>query len=472
LGRPTDIPHGFVLSDAALYSFKCQDVFPDIVSFAAAIPDHLKALFLIPIQLETITASVAARVAARRTADGMTPTGDTDEAELFGTQTFVNYDAEPTVPSSDEGSIFEIGDADDLTHHQENNFDENIQAPTDTSYMSDVDITQYTDYPYRQKEQPRHSSVAAPRVVLLRLHVALKPEDLESRIPEKIDRNSKTCKVALVSYDKKNRVFSFAVDAGNGAKDVKASLSDIDEVAMSCNCPFWRYNGPEFHASENSFMLGQPYGTASPPNIRDPDRKYWLCKHAAAALKRLDYFVQEIVEENWDLDDDELMDEIDEQWDRLEGVAEVPDDELSGEDVDIDVDWDAEPEGGLDAEPAGDAPEAEAEEESYDVDLSELDDEVPEEHPEVEVDYEAPEEDEEPTEAMADAEGEPEIEVDYEAPEEEPEEAEEPEVDYEASEEEEPEEEEELEEPKKPKKPEPDEEESEDYSGEEDEQEQ
>jgi hypothetical protein len=467
VGRPTDIPHGFVLSDSALYSFKCQDVFPDIVSFAAAIPDHLKSLFLIPIQLETLTASVAARVAARRRADGATPTGDTETADLFGTKTFVNDDNEPTVPSSDPGSMFDVDGADSLTHHQEYNFDENVQAPTDTSYMSDIDVTQYTDYPYRQKEKPRHSTVIPARVVLMKLRLALKPEELEARIPEKVNRNSKKCTVALVSYDKKNRVFSFAVDAGNGAKDVKAALSDIDEVAMSCNCPFWRYNGPEFHAKENSFMLGQPFGTSSPPNIRDPDRKYWLCKHAAAALKRLDFFVQEIVEENWDLDDDELMRQVDEQWDRLEGAVEIPDEELvEDEEIDIDVDWDAEPEGGLEPEEAGEPPPA-AEEESYDVDLSELDEEVPEEHPEVEVDYEALEE--EPTGAMADAEGEPEVEVDYEAPEEETEEA----VDYEAPEEpeeEEPEPEPEEEEPEE--EPEPEEEEPEDYSGEEEQQEQ
>ncbi len=418
-----DFPHGFILSEAAQYAFLCQDVFPDIISFAAAIPDHLKPLFLIPIKIETVTAShVASRIASsvvrRLFADGATPTGDTPESDLFSYETFKNDDNEPTVPNSSPGSIFKIDDADDVTHHQEYNYDENNQTPTDTTIMEDVDITQYWDYPYRTKQEPRHSSIA----IILHLstgRVAIKPEELEPRAPEKIKRNATPCNVSFVSYDKKGRVFTFAVDCGNGAKQVQAALSDIDHVSLSCNCNFWRWNGPEFHAESNNYMLGQPFGTAAPPNIRDPDRKYYLCKHAYSVLRRLDNFVAEVTEENWELDDEELLDVVDEEWDRLEGAAEIPAEELDEDELDIDIDWDEEPEGGLEAEPAESAKEEE-EEESYDVDLSDL------ETPEPEPDYEAPEEEEKE-------------EPDYEAPEEEEEE----EPDYETPAEEEEEEEEE-----------------------------
>jgi len=337
-----DFPHGFVLSEAAIYAFKCQEVFPDILSFAVAIPDHLKPLFLIPIKVERVAASRIARIASRiasiRTADGTSPTGETEEADYFGTKTFVYDDNEPTVPSSEPGSIFEIDDADDMTHHQEYDFDENVQDPTDTSYMSDVDMTQYWDYPYRSKEKPvRHSSI-----LLVRL--ALKPEALEPRAPEKIRSNAKSCDVKLVSYDKRSRVFTFSVNCGNGAKTVRASLSDVNQVAMSCTCPFWRWNGPEFHAKENNFLLGNPEGTAGPPNERDPDRKYWLCKHAYAVLKRLDGFVQEVTDENWGLDEKELLDVIDSEWDRLEGAAEVPLEDVESEDADVEIDWEEAPE--------------------------------------------------------------------------------------------------------------------------------
>jgi len=436
-----DFPHGFILSEAALYAFKCQDVFGDIVSFAAAIPDHLKPLFLIPIKVETIAASaVAAKIASKRYADGMLPDGDTEEADWFGTKTFVNDDDTPTIPSSEPGSIFDIDGADNQTHHQEYFFDENIQVPTDTTYIEDVDITQYWDYPYRTKEQPvRHSSERMPIVVVANLalvRTALKPEQLEPRTPKKIQDNASSCSVSLISYDKQSRVFTFSVDCGNGAKTVQASLSEIDQVALSCNCKFWRYNGPEFHAKENQFILGQPFGTASPPNVRDPDRKYWLCKHAYAVLRRLDNFVEEITEENWELNDQELLKQVDAEWDRLEGAVQIPAEELEDTDVEIDTDWEDEFEEDLPE------PEPEVEEETDELaDLLEPEPEEEAEEAEEAEDFEIPSEEieeeielEEPEESESESEEEPEPEPEEEA-EEEPESE-----DYEESEEQEPQE--------------------------------
>lgn len=374
-----EIPDGFVLSDSAMYSFVCQDVFPDIISFAAAIPEHLKPLFLIPIKLEksTTASEISRRVARRIIADGVTPTGDTEDADLFGTKTFVNDDAEPTLPGTEEGSIFRIDDAQSMTHHQEDNYDENIQVPTETSYNTDVDMTEYFEYPYRADETVRHSSKRVSRPIIVRL--ALKPEIIEPHTPEKIQKNARACSVSLTSYDKKTRVFTFSVNCGNGAKTVQASLSDINEVALVCNCPFWQWNGPEHNAQSNDFLLGQPYGTASPPDVRDPNREYWLCKHSYAVLRKLDSFVQEIVSENWEKDDAELLEEVDEEWDRLEGVAEIPLEDL--DDEEIEAEWEEEepeaeeltepePEGGP-AEP----PPAPEDEQEQDEDYSGDDDE-------------------------------------------------------------------------------------------------
>ena len=369
-------PQGFMLSEAAIYSYKCQDVYPDIVSFAAAIPSHLRPLFLIPIAFESVTA-------ATHVADGDQPSGSTPEGDLFSYQTFVTDDAQDTIPDSSPGSIFDIDGGDSITHHQEYNFDENIQVPTDTSYMSDVDMTQYGDYPYRTKEKPvRKSSEAVPAVAIVRL--SMKPEYLETRAPKKIRDNAKGCSVNLVSYNKKNRIFSFSVDCGNSPKSVQASLSDIDHVALSCNCPFWRWNGPEFHAKGNSFILGQPFGSASVPNVRDPDRKYWLCKHTYAVLRRLESFVAQVVSESWDESDEEVMDKIDEEWDRMEGASHIPLEEA--EEDDVDVEWD----------PSDEDPEEEPEleEPEEEVESEELEEE-PEEEPELEEpELEEPEEEE------------------------------------------------------------------------------
>lgn len=438
-----DFPHGYVLSESALYAFVCQDVYLDVLSFAAAIPDHLKPLFLIPIQVQFQSASshIASRLARRRFADSI-PSGSTDESDMFDAKTFVTDDTESTVPGSEPGSIFQMDDAQGLTHHQEDNYDENIQVPSETSYMSDVfPEDSGADYPYTPGAKITKSSRRVPFVALLKLRVALKPDQLENHAPPKIRNNAKACTVSLVSYDKQSRVFTFSVDCGNGAKQVQSKLSDIDQVSMSCNCPFWRWNGPEFHAKENSFMLGQPFGTAETPDVRDPDRKYWMCKHAYAVLRRLDNFVQEVVDENWDKDEDELLDVVDEEWDRLEGAAAVPLEETEEDDIDIDIDWDGE-DPDLEEAEEGEDPESE-DDGSIDVDLSELepDYETPSGGPESEPPPPSAE-DEEPDYQIDVEEGEPEedYEVDSEEEAEEDYEAEEAEAeeDYETSEDEDP----------------------------------
>ena len=372
-----DTPHGFILSEAALYAFQDQDVFPDLISFSAAIPDHLKPLFLIPIRIDTASGNagrIASRIASFKIGDGIVPSGATPEGDLFGVKTFVYEDNEPTVPTDDPGSIFDIDGADAMTHHQEDGGeqDENIQVPTETSYMNDVDMTQYWDYPYRTEESPiRHSS----RIVVVR--VSLKPDQLESRAPEDVRERAGTCAVSLVSYDQRGRVFTFSVNCGSRPHDVRASLTDLEHIAMNCDCEFWQWNGPEFHAAENAYMLGNPRGTASPPDVRDPDRKYYLCKHTYAVLTRLDHFVQEVAGKG-ELDDEAVLLAMDQNWSDMEEVSMIPLDEV--EDENVEVDWESddevEPEE-LDEESdedpsADDTPDIEFEEE--DIGPEELDD--------------------------------------------------------------------------------------------------
>lgn len=416
-----DFPHGYALSESALYAFTCQDVFPDTLSFAAAIPDNLKPIFLIPIRLEIASSrsAVAHNIANHRCADGYTPSGGTEEGDLFGTKTFTYEDNTPTVPSSESGSIFQVDDADDITKHQEYNYDQNVQEPSDTSYMSDVDVTEDGfDYPYRTNQEVRHSSVKQPNVVVFKLRVALKPEQLEIHTPKKIKDNAESCTVSLVSYDKKTKVFTFSADCGNGKKQVQAKLSDIDQIAMSCNCPFWRWNGPEYHAVQKSYMLDSPFGSATAPNERDPDRKYWLCKHTYAVLRRMDFFVQEIIDENWDKDDSELLDEVDNEWDRLEGAVEIPIEDIDEDDLDLEIDWDVNesPEGLEEGEVDVDLSDLESDHDDEDYEESADDEPPPEEDYQVEEDLPTPEEED------YQVEEEPSPEEDYEEIEELPEE--------------------------------------------------
>lgn len=361
---PADLPQGFILNDAGMYSFVCQDVFKDILSFITAIPDHLKPLFLIPIRIEAPANHLAAdgivHIAnrlAKRDVEEFHPVANSEESDWFGTETFVYDDATPTVAPSTPGSIFDIDGADEKTHHQDlpENQDQNLQPDADTSYMSDVDPTEsYLRYPYRTEESPLRHSSEITVVVPITVHVALTPEELEKRTPDSIADNAKPCDVSLVSYDKRSRIFSFGVGCGKGQYTVKAKLNDLRHVALNCSCPYWRWNGPEYHASQNNYLLGNPAGDASTPDVRDPDRQFHLCKHAYSVVARLDEFVDEISEENWGLDDEELMEEIDEEWDRMEGTAEIPLEETQSDNLEAEV-VEPETEEGTDAEADADA---------------------------------------------------------------------------------------------------------------------
>lgn len=159
------LPKSFLLTEPAWYSYKVQSVFPDIISFVSSIPAHLRSLFIIPVEsygapiASERFVQIASRLASDRKADYI-PSGMTPEQGWFGTETFVNYDNENSHPDTSEGSIFHINDPYSRTKHQEYNFDQNIQVPTDTTFMSDVDMSEYFSYPYRLDAYPvRHSSV-------------------------------------------------------------------------------------------------------------------------------------------------------------------------------------------------------------------------------------------------------------------------------------------------------------------------
>ena len=331
----------FTLTEAAQYAFKCQEVYPDIISFAAAIPDHLKPIFLIPVRVsfdlslenkfeKSLGSARYKRIASRLAfMDGSTPEGD-----LFSYQTFLYNDITPNTVNTDPGSIFRRDDAQSQTHHQEYNFDQNIQVPTDTSYMSDVDISQYQTYPYRTVEKPIRKSSINPALVT---RLALTSKEILSlqslsdgrsnSDSAKISKEARGLNSTLLSYNKSNDQFQFRVSGGSRRSSrtrlVSVSLIDfvktyndfirkkkkvdglIDtvNVVINCDCPFWRYNGPEWNAKTNGYTFQQLKGTATEPveakkilpSGDTTAKEYRLCKHTYNVLNKLSDFYEQII---------------------------------------------------------------------------------------------------------------------------------------------------------------------------------
>jgi hypothetical protein len=60
------------------------------------------------------------------------------------------------------------------------------------------------------------------------------------------------------------------------------------DLSLSCNCKGWVFQGSEYHAKKNKYLLGKAKGTATAPSQRDPRGENRLCKHAYAVLR--DFF--------------------------------------------------------------------------------------------------------------------------------------------------------------------------------------
>lgn len=113
--------------------------------------------------------------------------------------------------------------------------------------------------------------------------------------PDIVDR-AKGCSVRLRRFEAAVPKWTFDVDAGNGPRIVvmradQKNLTHLNKMAVkvACSCPAWRWWGPEFHATSENYQDPKTplQGTASTPDIRDPERKNYCCKHVAAVLTQV-----------------------------------------------------------------------------------------------------------------------------------------------------------------------------------------
>ena len=189
----------------------------------------------------------------------------------------------PREEVKDESSIYRVDRADSISKSPTT--DEEIDRSEDRSEYSPGKgpyNNSLTKYPYRD---PVSDIKATLRIAKRTL--ALK-DDLN---PKTVER-AKKCSVALKRADGKNMRWIFSVDAGNGVKMVKLWLvrkkGVVDPTKMdakfTCNCKAWRWLGPEYHAKSEEYLNGTPIGTASEPNIKDPERINKVCKHVSATI--------------------------------------------------------------------------------------------------------------------------------------------------------------------------------------------
>ncbi len=98
--------------------------------------------------------------------------------------------------------------------------------------------------------------------------------------------------VKLARVDRKNAVWLFNVQGSKSPYRVRlkaarhGNVRDFQKlhVKVSCSCPFWQWQGPEFHAKQGDYLFGRPRGLATKPDVKDPGGKHGACKHVLAVL--------------------------------------------------------------------------------------------------------------------------------------------------------------------------------------------
>lgn len=134
--------------------------------------------------------------------------------------------------------------------------------------------------------------------------VALSAGELIFRTNRRSIKYAKGCVATSKRNDPKNGRWTFSVRCNQtwskGPYDVRFRLLKGKgsktkgilgrEIQISCNCNAWKYNGADFNALDKDYSERQ-YSDGSPPNIRDPQRRYLICKHIAACVPLFKRFV-------------------------------------------------------------------------------------------------------------------------------------------------------------------------------------
>lgn len=209
-------------------------------------------------------------------------------------------------PDVKDESIHRVEDANSITKDRDRIDTNEDNADQNTSFngLGDSEATSKTKYPYRDGIPNAHNAafiaemwkLENARIATIRggdfAKVSSTIDEMMQGLDEKFQQRAKSCKATLKRVDVGNRRWIFSVDCGNGPKAVKLkALSDGRirqfnklDLEVSCSCPAWKWLGPEYHATSETFLLGKARGTAAPPDIRDPERDNRVCKHVAAAL--------------------------------------------------------------------------------------------------------------------------------------------------------------------------------------------
>ena len=206
---------------------------------------------------------------------------DAEEAFLDKVADFL-YEKRP--PDMDPGTHFDRG--------SERQKDDEVPVP---GRMPDRRVR---DNPGSAKVIPDNKDFVNNKAAM---RVATKIKDIRDACSSELRSKANGVKIRLARADGKNSLWMFEATGSGGKKYrirvkavAKGNVRDMKkaDILISCTCPYWQWQGPEYYAKKEGYLLGKPHGTASKPDVKDPGGRHKACKHILAVLDRVaDYTV-------------------------------------------------------------------------------------------------------------------------------------------------------------------------------------
>jgi hypothetical protein len=169
------------------------------------------------------------------------------------------------------------------------------QTEDTTEWIGEVSYNRGTpDYDFKWG-----SKRVRPCEVLRGTRLASTPDDIVSGLNRGVAQRSQNVNIDDPSY--RRRFQRWEVEAYSGGPtytvEIEADTNrDVvlmgdafwdTDVYVRCSCPYWRWNGPEYHADSDDYLKGSPRGTASTPDTRDPERNRYVCKHVYRVFEEI-----------------------------------------------------------------------------------------------------------------------------------------------------------------------------------------
>lgn len=117
----------------------------------------------------------------------------------------------------------------------------------------------------------------------LQVRYAMKIAEIEESVDPDIHDRSQDLTVHKIGNG--DDTTAYHVAGGEDPHLVYLQRTPEDDVRVSCDCNYWRWQGPEHWASVGGYLYGSPIGTATKPAIRDPNDTHRACKHVLAVFR-------------------------------------------------------------------------------------------------------------------------------------------------------------------------------------------